>query len=97
VKWRQAIDAWQVRKDFARNYPDMVAHLGRDARVKLIDGSLLQAGYAAYWKRDLASAQRIFRTAIFRTAWQIRDAKYLIPSLLPSAVYHRLIGALDRP
>ena len=96
VKWRQVLDAWQVRQDFARNHPDLVAHLAPDKLRELLDGSLLDAGYAAYWKRDLVSAQRLFRKAALRGYWRLRDAKYVLPSLLPAALYRHLIATADR-
>jgi glycosyltransferase involved in cell wall biosynthesis len=95
VKWRQVIDAWQVRQDFARSHPDLVAHLAPAILRELLDGSLLRSAYAAYWKRDLVSAQRLFREAARRGCWRVRDAKFVLPSLLPSALYRRLIAVAD--
>jgi glycosyltransferase involved in cell wall biosynthesis len=96
VKWRQVVEAWQVRQDFVRGHPDLVAHLAPGALRELLDGSLLRAGYAAYWKRDLVSAQRLFRKAARRGCWRLRDAKYVLPSLLPAGLYRRLIESADR-
>ena len=96
VKWRQVLDAWQVRRDFARNHPELVAHLAPADLRELLDAPLLRAGYAAYWKRDLVSAQRLFRKAARRGSWRLRDAKYVLPSLLPAALYRRLIDTADR-
>jgi len=96
VKWRQVLDAWQVRQDFVRSNPELVAHLEPAALRELLDGSLLRAGYAAYWKRDLVSAQRLFRKAARCGYWRLRDAKYVLPSLLPAALYRRVISTADR-
>ena len=96
VKWRQVLDAWQVRRDFARDNPGLIAHLAPDTRQELLDGALLKAGYAAYWKRDLVSARRLFRKAVFLGFWRMRDAKYVLPSLLPEFAYRRLIESVDR-
>ena len=96
VKWRQVLDAWQIRQDFARNHPELVAHLAPADLRELLDASLLRAGYAAYWKRDLVSAQHLFRKAARRGSWRLRDAKYVLPSLLPAALYRRLIDTADR-
>jgi len=96
VKWRQVLDAWQVRRDFTRNHPELVAHLAPADLRELLDASLLRAGYAAYWKRDLVSAQHLFRKAARRGSWRLRDAKYVLPSLLPAALYRRLIDTADR-
>jgi hypothetical protein len=95
LKWRQVLDAWQVRRDFVQDHPDLVAHLSRQARRELVDGPLLKAGYAAYWKRDLVSAQRLFRKAARRGYWHLRDVKFVLPSLLPSGIYWRFIEAAD--
>jgi len=96
VKWRQVLEAWQVRRDFVSAHPNLVAHLPPDALRELVDGVLLRAGYDAYWKRDLVSAQRLFRQAVRRGYWRPRDAKYVLPSLLPGAVYRQLIASADR-
>ena len=96
VKWRQVLDAWEVRRDFARSHPELVAHLAAGDLRELLDASLLRAGYAAYWKRDLVSAQHLFRKAARRGCWRLRDAKYVLPSLLPAALYRRLIDTADR-
>lgn len=95
VKWRQVLDAWQVRQDFVRSHPALVAHLAPTTLRELLDGSLLCAAYAAYWKRDLVSAQPLFRKAALRGYWRLRDAKYVLPSLLPTGVYRRLIESAD--
>ena len=71
-------------------------HVAPRTRRELLDGCLLQAGYTAYWKRDLASAQRLFRKAAMRGFWHLRDAKYVLPSLLPPAAYRRLVAMADR-
>src|SRR5487761_2601008 len=95
VKWRQVLDAWQVRRDFIRNHPELVAHLPPRALRELVDGVLLKAAYAAYWKRDLVSAQPLFRKAAKRGRWRLRDARYVLPSLLPASVYRRLVSIAD--
>lgn len=96
VKWRQVIDAWQVRRDFARSHPQLVAHLAPALLHELLNGSLLRSAYAAYWRRDLVSAQRLFRKVALRRYWHLRDAKFVLPSFLPGALYRRLITAADR-
>lgn len=96
VKWRQVLEAWQVRRDFVRSHPELVAHLAPTTLRDLLDGSLLRVGYAAYWKRDLVSAQRLFRKAARRGYWRLRDAKYVLPSLLPTGLYRRIVATVDR-
>jgi len=95
VKWRQVLEAWQVRMDFTRGHPEQVAHLGPGALRELVDGAVLRAGYAAYWKRDLVSAQRLFRKAARRGYWRLCDARYVLPSLLPAGLYRRMIESVD--
>lgn len=95
VKWRQVIEAWQVRREFVQNHRGLVSHLASAVLRDLIDGSLLRAGYAAYWKRDLVSAQRLFRKVVRRGCWHLRDARYVLPSLLPAGVYRRVIALAD--
>ena len=96
VKWRQVLDAWQVRRDFASRNPRLLAPFDKRTRRELVDGILLKAGYTAYWKRDLVSAHRLFREAALHGVWHLKDAKYVIPSLLPFAPYRRLVAAADR-
>jgi glycosyltransferase involved in cell wall biosynthesis len=96
VKWRQVMHAWQVRRDFVQSNPDLVAHLAPTELRELLDGPLLRAAYVAYWKRDLVSAQPLFRKAALQGFWHVRDAKFILTSLLPSALYRRLVAAADR-
>ena len=95
TKWRQVMDAWQVRRDFARRHSQLVAHISPAALRELLDGSVLSSAYAAYWKRDLVSAQRLFRVAARHGSWRVCDAKFVLPSLLPGALYRRLIAVAD--
>jgi len=96
VKWRQVLDAWSVRREFASRNPPLLAHLDPATRRELVDGVLIKAGYTAYWKRDLVSAHRLFREAILHGTWRLKDAKYVIPSLLPFSPYKHLVAASDR-
>ena len=95
VKWRQVLDAWRVRRDFVSAHPDMVSHLRGEKLRELVDGSVLRAGYQAYWKRDLVSARCLFRRAMLTRCWHARDLKYLLPSVLPERLYCALISAAD--
>lgn len=96
VKWRQTLDAWTVRQDFVRANPNLVAHLDPATRRQLVDGPVLAAAYDAYWKRDLVSAQRLFRKSLACGAGGLRDMRYLLPSLLPQPLYRALVSAADR-
>jgi len=95
TKWRQVLNAWQVRRDFVAANPALVAHLSPARRKQLVDGVLLQAGYEAFWRRDLESAQPLFRQAFRTGAWQPKDLKYVAASLLPRGTFRALVGRSD--
>jgi glycosyltransferase involved in cell wall biosynthesis len=96
VKWRQVQDARSVRLDFLHRHPELTAHLPVSTVRDLTDGVLLREGYRAYWKRDLDSAQPLFRAALSTGAWQVKDLRYVLPSLFPAPLYRRLIAMVDR-
>jgi glycosyltransferase involved in cell wall biosynthesis len=96
VRWEQVLDSWNVRRDFLRNNPSVVAHVSEAERREKVDGFLLSAAYSAYWKRDLISAQRLFRRSLRTGYWRARDLKYLVPSILPGRLYRGLIALSDR-
>jgi len=95
VKWRQVLHAWRVRKDFVAAHADLVAHLPRARLKELVDGVLLRAAYEAFWRRDLDSAQPLFRQALRTGVWQTKDLKYLAASLLPRGSFRALVGRSD--
>ena len=95
-QWRQAQNTWTVKKTFVRDCPDLVSDLGEEKLRTLIDGGLLQRGYDNYWRRDLISARRIFRTVLRTGGWGAKDLRYLLPALLPEKPYLALIGLTDR-
>lgn len=96
VKWRQVIDAWIVRRDFVREHPQRMAHLAPDVLQDMVDGALLRAAYAAFWKRDLVSAQKLFRQSLRIGAWRPGDLPYLLPALLPLPLFRRVVSGLER-
>lgn len=96
TKWKQVLDAWQVRRDFVRDNPSLVASIDPIKLKQLVDGAVLNAAYQAYWKRDLGSAHRLFYTALVNNIWRWGDLKYLLPSLLPLRLYHALIRFADQ-
>ena len=95
TKWKQVVDAVQVRHDFITQYPDMVNHLSSEILNELVDGQLLKEAYRAYWKRDLVNAQRLFRAALANHAWHLKDLKYILPALLPTKLFQGLVGLTD--
>lgn len=92
TKWRQVLDAWSVRKEFIAANPSLVAHLSADTLTSLINEPLTRQAYEAFWKRDLVSAQKLFRTIFKENCWNKGDLKYIIPSLLPLPLFQRLVG-----
>ncbi|MBI3154309.1 MAG: glycosyltransferase [Burkholderiales bacterium] len=95
TQWRQARNTWFVKKKFVREHPELVRHLSRAQQRQLIEGGLLKRGYDNFWRRDLESAQRIFRMALAKGGWAPRDLKYLLPALLPPRLYRRLVLGRD--
>lgn len=95
TRWRQVLDAWQVRRDFVAANPALVAHLDRKRIAQLVDGVLLDAAYQAFWRRDLETAQRLFRKALGTGAWRPKDLKYLGASLLPAGAFRALAGTAE--
>lgn len=91
TRWRQVLDAVRVRRDFVNRFPALIDHLSREDLTGLVDGQLLQEAYRAFWKRDLANAQKLFRAALASGVWQANDLKYMISSLLPARLFRGLV------
>ena len=96
TKWRQVIDAFIVRKDFITNNQRLVENLTPDRLWDLTNGSLLKEAYSAFWKRDLFTAQRLFRYAFSQRAWKRADLTHILPSLLPSFLYRFMINLVTQ-
>ena len=92
---RQIIDAWRVRRDFVRQFPDQTSHLSGSKVRELVGGALRTAAYEAFWRRDLATAQALFRHALRHAAIGPRDLRYAIPAMLPQVLFTRLVGLSD--
>jgi glycosyltransferase involved in cell wall biosynthesis len=95
-KWRQVLDALRVRQDFVQANPDKISHLSQAALYELVQGQILLEAYRAYWRRDLANAQKLLRAAFFRRAFAIKDLKYIVPALLPTNVLGGIIRLMDQ-
>lgn len=95
TQWRQARNVWLVKKKFVESAPELVKNFSAEELREFIDGGLLQRGFDAYWKRDLVSARKIFRLALRTGVWRIKDLKYLLPALLPDALFRAIIGRAD--
>lgn len=96
TQWRQARNSWLVKRKFVREHPNQVRHLSRGQLRELIDVSLLNRGYDNFWRRDVESAQRIFRMSLVTGGWRAKDLVYLIPALLPPKIYRKLVQSRDR-
>ncbi len=95
TQWRQAKNSWLVKKKFIELQPDLVAHLSTNKLRALVNGGLLKRGYENYWRRDIISAQRIFRLSLTTGGWSLKDLRYLLPALLPRMIYVSLIHWVD--
>ncbi len=95
-QWRQAENVWRVKRKFVDASPHLVARFSKKRLEELIDGALLRRGYDCYWRRDLVSAQRIFRRSLRAGGWTLKDLKYLLPALLPEGPYRSLIASVER-
>ena len=94
-KWKQVLDAVQVRRDFIAQFPNLVDGLTHDSLRELVEGQLLREAYRAYWKRDLLNAQKLFREAFSSGVWLMKDLKFLIPALMPYYVFKFLVKMAD--
>ncbi|MDD5405238.1 MAG: glycosyltransferase [Sulfuricella sp.] len=95
TKWKQVLNALRVRRDFVAHHPERVAHLPESKVLELTDGYLLREAYKAYWQRNLLDAQKLFRRAFMQGLWKVGDLKYLLPALLPGALFQWLVGRAD--
>jgi hypothetical protein len=96
VKWRQVLDALAVQQDFIRAYPHLVAHLSAGRLGELTEGQVLKQAYRALWKRDLASAHRLFRHVAAARSFGVREARHVLSALLPLPAYRWLVQLADR-
>lgn len=96
VKWRQVLDALEAQQAFIRENPGLVAHLSATRLRDLTEGQVLRQAYRAVWKRDLESAQRLFRHAAATGSFGARDLRHVVSALLPMPLYRGLVGLVER-
>jgi glycosyltransferase involved in cell wall biosynthesis len=96
VKWRQVLDALDAQQHFVRQHPELVAHLPPSQLKDLTEGQVLRRAYQAFWKRDLVSAQKLFRHAAVSGAYGLRDLRHVATALLPLPLYRSLTQLADR-
>jgi glycosyltransferase involved in cell wall biosynthesis len=95
VKWRQVLDAGRVKKDFVEKNPLLMRQLAPSTIDELVNDYVLKQAREAFWKRDLISAQKLFRSILTTTCWKISDLKYLLPALLPPSIYRKAVLLLE--
>jgi glycosyltransferase involved in cell wall biosynthesis len=95
-KLQQVMDAMEVRRNFVQQHADLVAHIPLPELKELTHGQLRKEAYRAYWQRDLHNAQKLFRAVLISGAWRPADLRYLVPAMLPGAVFRKLVQLSDR-
>lgn len=96
VKWRQVLDALAVQRDFIRGNPQLVAHLPAHRLLELTEGQVLKQAYNALWKRDIASAHKLFRHVAAARSFGVKELRHVVSALLPLPAYRRLVQWADR-
>lgn len=86
----------RIKKAFVAVHPDWVRAIAPEKLRECIDGGFMQRGYQCYWRRELKSARRIFRTALREGAFSLKDLKYVLPALLPEPLYLALFKHLGK-
>lgn len=95
VKWRQVLDALEAQRQFISQNPRLVAHLAPQLLHDLTEGQVLRQAYRAFWKRDLVSAQRLFRHAAGAQACGLGDLRHVACALLPLPLYRWVVSFAD--
>ena len=96
VKWRQVLDALAVQQDFVRANPQLVAHLPSHRLQELTEGQVLRQAYRALWKRDIASAHKLFRHVAMARSFGLKEVRHVLSALLPLPAYRWLVRLADR-
>lgn len=96
VKWRQVLDALKAQMDFISANPALVRHLPAAKLRDLTEGQVLRQAYRAFWKRDLVSAQKLFRHTASQLSFSLKDVRHIGVALLPSSLYRWIVRLTDR-
>jgi glycosyltransferase involved in cell wall biosynthesis len=96
VKWRQVLDALAVQQDFVQANPQLVAHLPYHRLRELTEGQVLKQAYRALWKRDVASAHKLFRHVAVARSFGFKELRHVASALLPLPAYRWLVRLADR-
>ena len=95
VKWQQVLDSRKVRQDFISRNPNLTSHIPERTLTEFIDGYLSRQAYDAFWKRDITSAQQLFRAMWRFGKWHSKDLKYIILSFLPTSFLKGIVRIFD--
>jgi len=95
-KVQVALVTTEVQRHFLSVHPEAVHALGRKKARRLIYGTLLDRGYAYYWRRDLVPARAIFRRVMRSAYGAPKDWRYMLSSLLPLSIHRKLIQLFER-
>jgi len=95
VKWRQVLDALTAQKTSSAPIqswscicpPQSWRSHGRPGA---------SSGLSAFWKRDLVSAQKLFRHAAFRLGFSLKDLRHIAVALMPFPFYRWLVLLSER-
>jgi glycosyltransferase involved in cell wall biosynthesis len=96
VKWRQVLDALAVQQDFVRANPQLVAHLSAQRLREFTEGQVLKQAYRALWKRDVASAHKLFRHVAVARSFGFKELHHVLSAMLPLPAYRWLVRLADR-
>ena len=96
IKWKQVLNARTVKKNFIRNNPTLVSHIPKQKLNQLVNSQLSTQAYEAFWKRDLNSAQHLFRAMLRLGFWKAKDLKYIGLSFLPAKIFKSIILLFDK-
>lgn len=92
---RQVLDAVQVRRDFVKNNAPLLKNVPKARLNELIDGQLGVRAYEALWRRQLRTAQTLFRAYFSSMRWKLKDLPYVLCSLLPGRVFDWIVTRRD--
>jgi hypothetical protein len=62
----------------------------------MTEGQVLKQAYRAMWKRDIASAHKLFRHVAAARSFGFRELGHVLSALLPLPAYRWLVQLADR-
>lgn len=88
---RQAISSWRVKKTFLEENASIRRFIGTKEIRGYLKSSLVYRGYRCYWRGDLKNSYIIFRFALKKGYFGIKDLKYFSMALLPFPLFRALV------